>query len=140
MCFGFAFGSNILMHFEDNFFYSLLLSMAVCGVGFLLLGLRFDLLIGIEGLFSGMMAGMMGCMTSAMLNPEEQFKFLFISVMLLITMVIAYLFIILTNRFPSLLSKYFLMSLLTGAFIVIGYYHFFSEMEVVHLYNHTNQH
>ncbi|MCE7793091.1 hypothetical protein K8O68_11740 [Salipaludibacillus sp. CUR1] len=109
MAAGLCIGAVTGILFHGLLFQSTVFSVAAASVAGLLIGWRFHFLAAVEGFFSGLMAAMMMAMVADMVTLKEAYNLLFLSSMLLIS-VIVFSFILLNN-----LSKRKLVNVYLGA-------------------------
>ena len=71
------------------------------------MGLRFHLYTALEGMFSGLMASMMGAMITEMLNAQQAHSILFISLLLTITITMSCVIQLLSENFSTFIQQRF---------------------------------
>ncbi|OOR54730.1 hypothetical protein BGP34_26625 [Bacillus mycoides] len=116
MCIGFYLG----ILFKGELLYSTLLAILISScIGFLV-GLRFHLFTALEGMFSGLMASMMGAMITEMLNAQQAHSILFISLLLTITITMSCIIQLLSETFSTFIQRRFLLLLSISVLIIVA--------------------
>lgn len=107
MSIGLSIGFYLGILFKGELLYFTLLAILISGcIGFLV-GLRFHLYTALEGMFSGVMASMMGAMITEMLNAQQAHSILFISLLFTITITMSFIIQILSERFSTVIHRCF---------------------------------
>ncbi len=118
MCIGLSIGFYLGILFKGELLYSTLLAILISGfIGFLV-GLRFHLYTALEGLFSGLMASMMGA--TEMLNAQQAHSILFISLLLTITITMSCIIQLLSETFSTFIQRRFLLLLSISVVIIVA--------------------
>ncbi|MBL2417121.1 hypothetical protein ELJ38_30725, partial [Klebsiella pneumoniae] len=91
------------------------------------IGLRFHLYTALEGMFSGLMASMMGAMITEMLNAQQAHSILFISLLLTITITMSCIIQLLSESFSAVIQRRFLLLLSIWVVIILTIFVTFPE-------------
>lgn len=127
MCISLSIGFYLGILFKGELLYSTLLAISISGcIGFLV-GLRFHLYTALEGMFSGLMASMMGAMITEMLNAQQAHSILFISLLLTITITMSCMIQFLSESFSAVIHRRFLLLLSISVVIIVSVFITFPE-------------
>ncbi|UNP78010.1 hypothetical protein MN033_07430 [Bacillus nitratireducens] len=119
MSIGLSIGFYLGILWKGELLYSTLLAILISGfIGFLV-GLRFHLYTALEGMFSGLMASIMGAMITEMLNAQQAHSILFISLLLTITITMLCMIHLLSETFSTFIHRRFLLLLSISVVIVL---------------------
>ena len=127
MSLGLSIGFYLGILFKGELLYSTFLAILISGcIGFLV-GLRFHLYTALEGMFSGLMASMMGAMITEMLNAQQAHSILFISLLLTITITMSCMIQLLSETFSAFIQRRFLLLLSISVVIIVAVFMTFPD-------------
>jgi hypothetical protein len=134
MVFGLAAGSFVGLALHGELLLSTLIGMLASSIIGFICGLYHHHLAGVEGLFSGLMAGMMGAMVTEMLSIAEAAVFLFICIMLLTCTIMFCIRHILLHTWSALLKKYDYLLLCCVCLVLLTAFLTFPFAEIENVY------
>ncbi|GGE57075.1 hypothetical protein [Priestia taiwanensis] len=130
MSIGLSIGFYVGVLLKGDLLYSALLAIAGSGLIGFLIGICFHLYTGLEGLFSGIMAGMMGAMTAEMLTNQQAHSILLISLLLTIVIATSCIIQFLSHTFSTFIERRFFLLLSISMLIVVGVFFMFPENHI----------